>query len=126
VSERGESHTHDEIHEHHIVPPRTYVIIILSLLTLTGLTVAAAYVPLGPFNIVVALGIATLKATLVVLFFMHAKYSGRRTQLVIVAGIFWLALLLFMTMSDYESRIDYRGKRFPIMQNITRTIHQRG
>lgn len=114
-----------EHNEHHIVPPGTYVFVILSLLALTGITVAAAYVALGPFNIVVALGIATLKATLVVLFFMHAKYSGRRTQLVIIAGIFWLAILLFMTLSDYVSRIDYRGKRFPIMQNITRTLDQR-
>jgi cytochrome c oxidase subunit IV len=115
-----------EHNEHHIVPPRTYLAVIVTLLALTGITVAAAYVPLGPFNIVVALGIATLKATLVVLFFMHAKYSGRRTQLVIIAGIFWLGLLLFMTLSDYVSRIDYRGKRFPIMQNISKAIDQRG
>ena len=115
-----------EHNEHHIVPPSTYAIVITSLLVLTGLTVAAAYVPLGLFNIVVALAIATLKATLVVLFFMHAKYVPRRTQLVIVAGIFWLGLLLFMTLSDYVSRIDYRGKRFPIMQHVTHTIEQRG
>jgi cytochrome c oxidase subunit 4 len=62
---------------------------------------------------VLALAIATVKATLVVLFFMHAKYVPKRTQLVIIAGIFWLGLLLFMTMSDYLSRIDYRGIRFP-------------
>jgi cytochrome c oxidase subunit IV len=115
-----------EHNEHHIVSPGTYLAIILTLLFLTGTTVWAAYIDLGQFNIVVALAIATLKATLVVLFFMHAKYSPRRTQLVIVAGIFWLGLLLFMTMSDYISRVDYRGKRFPILQNITRTVDQRG
>ena len=100
-------------HTDHIVSPGIYLTIILCLLGLTGATVAAAYVNLAQFNIVVALVIATLKATLVVLFFMHAKYIPKRTQLVIVAGIFWLALLLLMTMSDYVSRVDYRGIRFP-------------
>lgn len=105
-------HTHTE----HIVKPGTYLVIITTLLALTGVTVYAAYVNLGKYNIVVALAIATVKATFVVLFFMHAKYSPRRTQLVIVAGIFWLALLLFMTLSDYISRIDYRGVRSPFTQ----------
>jgi len=103
-------------HTEHIVKPGIYMVIITSLLILTGLTVSAAYVNLGRYNIVVALVIATLKATLVVLFFMHAKYTQRRTQLVIIAGIFWLAILLFMTLSDYISRIDYRGVRSPISQ----------
>jgi cytochrome c oxidase subunit 4 len=108
-------------HEHseHIVPPGIYIIIISILLSLTALTVAAAYVNLGKYNIVVALAIATLKATLVVLFFMHAKYSPKRTKLVIIAGIFWLLILLFMTLSDYASRIDYRGVRFPMTQRHT-------
>lgn len=95
-----------------------YLTIILTLMALTGITVWAAFVDLGRFNIVVALAIATCKATLVVLFFMHAKYSPKRTQLVILAGIFWLAILLFMTMSDYISRIDYRGLRSPFTQII--------
>jgi cytochrome c oxidase subunit IV len=107
----------DQEHSEHIVQPGTYTVIILTLLVLTGLTVAAAYVNLGRFNIVVALGIATIKATLVVLFFMHAKYSPKRTKLVIMAGIFWLLILLFMTLSDYASRIDYRGVRFPMTEN---------
>jgi cytochrome c oxidase subunit IV len=105
-------HEHSE-HTDHIVSPGIYLTIILTLLTLTAATVGAAYINLGPLNIVVALAIATAKATLVVLFFMHAKYVPKRTQLVIIAGIFWLALLLFMTMSDYISRVDYRGIRFP-------------
>jgi cytochrome c oxidase subunit 4 len=103
-----------------------YATIITTLLTLTLLTVVAAYVDLGRFNIVVALAIATVKATLVVLFFMHAKYVPQRTKLVIVSGIFWLALLLFMTLSDYASRIDYRGVRYPISQHIAHTLDQRG
>jgi cytochrome c oxidase subunit IV len=104
---------------HHIVSPGMYLTIILVLMALTGITVGAAFVDLGRFNIVVALAIATLKATLVVLFFMHAKYSPQRTQLVIIAGIFWLAILLFMTMSDYISRVDYRGVRSPFTQNTS-------
>ena len=116
----------DQEHSEHIVSPGTYTIIIISLLILTALTVGAAYVNLGRFNIVVALTIATIKATLVVLIFMHAKYVAQRTKLVIIAGIFWLALLLFMTLSDYASRVDYRGVRFPMTQNISHTLGQRG
>jgi cytochrome c oxidase subunit 4 len=106
----------EQEHSEHIVPPGTYLAIILTLLALTGTTVWAAFVNLGRFNIVVALVIATLKATLVVLFFMHAKYSPKRTKLIILAGIFWLVLLLGMTLSDYITRVDYRGVRFPISQ----------
>ncbi len=115
-------------HEHteHIVSPGMYLAIIITLLILTGLTVGAAFVNLGRFNIVVALLIATVKATLVVLIFMHAKYAPERTKLVIIAGIFWLALLLFMTLSDYASRVDYRGVRFPMTQLISHTIEHRG
>lgn len=88
----------------HIVSPRIYLGIILTLMVLTGATVWAATLELGPLNIVVALAIATCKATLVILYFMHARYSPRRTQLVIIAGIFWLAILIFMTMADYLTR----------------------
>ena len=88
----------------HIVPPKVYVGIFVSLMVLTAATVGAAYVNLGALNIVVALAIATLKATLVVLFFMHAKYSPKRTQLVIVCAVFWLAIMLALTLSDYSTR----------------------
>jgi cytochrome c oxidase subunit IV len=88
----------------HIVPPKVYIGIFLSLMVLTAATVGAAYVNLGALNIVVALAIATLKATLVVLFFMHAKYSPKRTQLVIVCAVFWLAIMLALTLSDYSTR----------------------
>ncbi|MCU1241030.1 MAG: Caa(3)-type oxidase, subunit [Candidatus Acidoferrum typicum] len=74
----------------------------------TFLTVVAAKIDLNQYfsglNIIVALTIAVFKASLVVLFFMHAKYSPKRTQLVIIASVFWLAIMLFMTMSDYVSR----------------------
>jgi cytochrome c oxidase subunit 4 len=119
----SEQHTQ---HSEHIVPPSTFAAIIITLLALTAATVGAAYINLGKYNIVVALGIATLKATLVVLFFMHAKYSPRRTQLVIIAGMFWLAILLFMTMSDYATRVDYRGVHYPMSQRITHVLSRWG
>ena len=115
----------EQEHTEHIVSPGTYLAIILTLLALTGITVFAAFVDLGRFNIVVALLIATVKATLVVLIFMHAKYAPERTKLVIIAGIFWLALLLFMTLSDYATRVDYRGVRYPISQIISHSIEHR-
>ena len=59
----------------------------------------------GGLNIIVALTIAVFKASLVVLFFMHGKYSPKRTQMVIIASIFWLGIMLFMTMSDYVTRL---------------------
>jgi cytochrome c oxidase subunit 4 len=88
----------------HIVPPRIYVAVFATLLVLTATTTAVSFVDLGPWNTVVALGIAVVKATLVVLFFMHLKYSGRLTQLVIGGGILWLGILLVLTLSDFMSR----------------------
>jgi len=96
------------VSENHIVSPKIYFTIFAALMACTILTVYAATVDLNRYfsglNIIVALTIATFKATLVVLFFMHAKYSPRRTQLVIICSIFWLGIMLFMTMSDYLSR----------------------
>jgi cytochrome c oxidase subunit 4 len=91
-------------HSEHIVSPKIYAAILTALLVGTVLTVEAAKVDLGRLNIVVALGIATIKMTLVILFFMHGKYSPRRTKLVIVAGFFWLAILLCLTLADYQTR----------------------
>ncbi len=88
----------------HIVSPKIYVLIFLSLMAGTGLTVWAAFQNFGPFNIVIALAIASFKATLVVLYFMHARYSPRRTHLVIVSSVFWLAIMLALTLSDYTTR----------------------
>ncbi len=94
--------------EHHIVSPKVYFTIFSVLMICTVITVFAAEVDLNHYfsglNIIVALTIAVFKASLVVLFFMHGKYSPKRTQLVIIASVFWLAIMLFMTMSDYVSR----------------------
>jgi cytochrome c oxidase subunit 4 len=89
----------------HIVPPRTYIVIFLALMLGTGLTVMAAFYDFpGPLNVVVALTIACIKATLVVLFFMHVRYSGRLIPLVIVAALLWLVILFAITFSDYWTR----------------------
>jgi len=88
----------------HVVSPKIYVVIFLALLLGTYLTVTAALHDFGPWNIVIALAIATTKAVLVILFFMHAKYSTRRTQLIIICGFFWLAIMLLMTLGDYSTR----------------------
>lgn len=88
----------------HVATKGSYIGIFLTLMALTGLTVAAAFVNLGVFNATVALGIATFKATLVVLFFMHVKYSSRLTKLTVVSGFFFLAILILLTLVDYGSR----------------------
>ena len=88
----------------HIVSPKVYFTILLLLAIGTGTTVWAAFQNFGPFNIVIALVIASIKATLVVLFFMHARYSPKRTHLVIICAIFWLGIMLSLTLSDYVTR----------------------
>jgi cytochrome c oxidase subunit 4 len=97
----------------HIVSPKVYIVIFSSLMVGTGLTVWAAFQNFGPFNIVIALGIATVKATLVVLYFMHARYSPKRTQLVIVCSVFWLAIMLALTLSDYSTRPTHESRLAP-------------
>ena len=87
-----------------LVPTRVYYVIFLILMLCTGLTVAIAFVDLGPLNIVAALTIAVFKATLVVLFFMHVKYGTRLTWAVVIGSVFWLAILLALTMGDYLTR----------------------
>lgn len=88
----------------HIVPRSTYFVIFGILMACTYLTVQAAFMDLGAMNTVAALAIATFKAVLVVLYFMHVKYSPRLTWVVVVGSIFWLAILLAFTLSDYLTR----------------------
>ena len=89
----------------HIVQPRIYIVIFLALMLGTGLTVLAAFRDFpGPLNAVVALTIAVIKATLVVLYFMHVRYSSRLIWLVIGSALFWLAIMFVLTISDYWTR----------------------
>ena len=89
---------------HHIVPVRTYLIIFGLLMLGTYLTVQAAFLDLGAFNTPIALAIAITKATVVVLYFMHVKYSPKLTWIVVIGSVFWLAILLIMTFGDYATR----------------------
>ena len=91
-------------HEHHVVGPKTYGLILLALLVLTTTSTAAAYINMGVFSPIVALGIACLKAVLVILFFMHIRYSSRVMMLTVGAGFFTFLVLITMTLSDYISR----------------------
>jgi cytochrome c oxidase subunit 4 len=90
----------------HIMSSKLYYTIWIALLCLTVITAAVSFVDLGPLNTIVALVIATFKAVLVVLFFMHVKYTSEKlTKTVIVAAIFWLLLLLALSMADYATRL---------------------
>jgi cytochrome c oxidase subunit IV len=89
----------------------TYVIIYVALLALMAATIVAAYLPLGDFNVPIALAIAFTKTTLVVLFFMHVRYSGRLIWVVAAGGLVWLAILL-STYHDYLTR-DWTPNRLP-------------
>jgi cytochrome c oxidase subunit 4 len=93
---------HIEHVEHHL-PKSTYFVIFGALMVLTSLTVGLAFVDLGLFNVVVALTVAVVKASLVVMFFMHLKYESHLTKVVLGAGVFWLVLLLGIIM-DYVTR----------------------
>ena len=88
----------------HIVSKKVYFTIFGLLLVFTAITVAASRVNIGRWNIVLALTIAVTKATLVMLYFMHLRYSSRLMRLVAGAGVFWLFLMISITMSDYISR----------------------
>ena len=99
----SEQAQHDE-HAHHIVSPVVYVAILFALLVGTALTVWASYVDLGIWNPILAIAIACTKATLVVLFFMHVKYSTKLTKLTVGAGFFMFLTLVSMTLADYISR----------------------
>ena len=107
MSEGYENHDvnagHEE-HEHHIVSPVTYAIIFFALLVGTALTIAASYWDVGPWNPVIAIAIAVTKATLVVLFFMHIKYSSKLMKLTVGAGVFTFLILVGMSLADYFTR----------------------
>lgn len=97
---------HDASHDsgHHIVPVSTYFLVFFALIVLTVITVYAAFFDFGALNIVVALGVATVKASLVVFFFMHIKYGPKLNALVLFSAIFMLVTLLAFLMSDYATR----------------------
>ncbi len=87
-------------------PPKTYFVIWATLLVFTYVTYKVAFIDLRPFNAAIALTIATIKATLVALFFMHVWHAGEKLiKLVIISALFFLFLLLGLTMTDYLTRL---------------------
>jgi cytochrome c oxidase subunit 4 len=88
----------------HVVSWRVYLAVFLALCVFTVISVVVTGYDFGPFNLIVALGVAIAKASLVVLFFRHARYSPRLTGVVIAASLAFFAILVFLTLTDYISR----------------------
>jgi cytochrome c oxidase subunit 4 len=92
----------------HVVPVRVYLTVFAVLMALTATTTAIAFLDLGPLNAVLMLAIAGVKATLVVLYFMHVRWSSRLTWIVASGGFLWLAILIAITASDMVLRTTAR------------------
>jgi cytochrome c oxidase subunit 4 len=90
--------------EHAHPTPKLYLVIIFTLMVLTVATWLIAFLNLGIFNPVVALTIAVIKAVLVILFFMHVRYSSKLTMVTVGAGFFWLMIMITLSLSDYLTR----------------------
>ena len=89
----------------HIVSRKTYIVVWAALMALMILTAGLSRIDLGEWSTVVALAIAAIKALLVILFFMHVRYESQKMAWVfVVAGFFWLGILLALTMTDYLTR----------------------
>lgn len=93
----------------HVIPLRVYINVFLALMGLTALTTVIAFVDLGVMNDVVALSIAGIKAALVLLYFMHVRYSPRLIWIFAAGGFFWLVIFLVLIMTDYATRIPVPG-----------------
>ena len=87
-----------------IVQPRVYLRTGVALLVLLAATWGIAYINLGPFNLIVALGVAITKAIIIAMFFMHIRGSSRVLQLAAVAGVMWLLIMISLTLSDFLTR----------------------
>lgn len=88
----------------HVVPVRVYYVIFGWLMALLVVTLVAAYLPLGGWGTLVAFTIATVKAVLILLYFMHVRYGSRLIWIAATAAFLWLGILLVLTLSDYEAR----------------------
>ena len=90
-------------HSHRITGPRTYALVLVVLLVLTAVTVTAAGINFGPYNTVIALVIASLKASLVALFFMNLRHD-KLSAVIFVSGLLFLAVFLIFTLFDINTR----------------------
>jgi cytochrome c oxidase subunit IV len=104
------SHGHQHGHSSHSTleiyhpPLMVYILVFVALLVLVAVTIGVAGIELGPLNFLVALSIASIKAVLIVLYFMHVRWSSRLVWIFAGAGFLWLGLLVFMTLNDYFTR----------------------
>lgn len=87
-----------------ITPPRTYYMVFTALIALTLLTVGVSFLELGAWHTTVGVLIGAVKATLVILFFMHLLHASKMSWLAVLAGLFWVSILMALTLSDYLSR----------------------
>jgi cytochrome c oxidase subunit 4 len=95
--------------QHHIIPFKVYLKVLIGLLILTVLTVAASRVHFGPWNTVIAMAIASMKAGLVLSFFMHLKYDDKTYLVAFGTGIFFLILMYFLSWVDIYTRVVEHG-----------------
>ena len=101
-----------DLHPHHVTPPRVFLNVLATLLALTVVTVAVSRVDMGSMNLFVAMGIAAVKAALVLTFFMHLKYDTTMNNIIIVSSFLFLSLLFLFTLGDLSTR----GTADPIMK----------
>jgi cytochrome c oxidase subunit 4 len=90
--------------QHHVTSVATYIAVFVALMVLTAITVVVSQFNLGLLNTPVALGVATVKATLVILYFMHVRHATRLTWVVIIGSFLWVGVLFVLTFADYLSR----------------------
>jgi cytochrome c oxidase subunit 4 len=90
--------------EHHVVPVRTYLTVFVVLMVLVAVTVSASFINLGIASVIIALGIATVKAGLIMLYFMHLRYSPKITWVFAGLGFFGLLIMILIAMGDYVAR----------------------
>jgi cytochrome c oxidase subunit IV len=88
----------------HVVPKKTYYGVFIALMVLLAATIGVAYIHLGRLNVAAAMTIAVIKALLIILYFMHVRYSSRLIWIFVCAGFFWLGILFVLTASDYLTR----------------------
>ena len=100
----SDAHASTGEHKPHVLPLRIYVAVAASLMILTVITVWVSYLDFGIFNIIVAMGVATIKAGLVVLFFMHLKYDEKFNAIVFVGSLAFLAVFFVLTLADTMER----------------------
>jgi len=99
-----DEHAHDDAHEDHVVPLSTYFWVFMGLMVLLVITLVAAYFDLGALNLPIAMAIAVAKMMIVVLFFMHVKWSSGLVKTFAGATMMWLVIMFLFTLTDYISR----------------------